>query len=436
MTFPDRSKVIMSSIPTSAPTLPARQDQAVYRRIEVDLRLRISRGEWPDTGMLPSRRDLAKHYGVSPLTVERAVTCLIADGLLRTDDRRGTFVVNPGNGEITADRRSSNSPNRNKPSSAATVGIAGSLFVQRTDHLELNNYWVRMLVQSIEAACASDGNTSLFFNRICADSATVRPLSETVAEARRAGVDAIAIIGIGHDPRELEESMAELASAHLPSVSVSASVLNVPVPNVSYDNYGAGYQAGQHLISSGCRDILVFAPQVAPWVLERIAGVYSAADNAEMRERILTLPIDAVAWNQQVDPAQNAYEAAQVALRHLVKLPDGVVCIQDQAAFGFMKAASELGLRVGEDYAIIGFDDHPHSRSVHLTSLRPPMEAMGREASRLLRKFLHGDEVNAQVCLRWHLIGRQSTAIQKATVQPRLSDAIDAASIAVPLLGD
>jgi DNA-binding GntR family transcriptional regulator len=64
-----------------------------YLQIEHRLRGEINRGIWPAGSMLPSRRDLAKEYGVSSLTVDRAVTRLIAEGILRADDRRGTFVT-------------------------------------------------------------------------------------------------------------------------------------------------------------------------------------------------------------------------------------------------------------------------------------------------------------------------------------------------------
>ena len=56
---------------------------AAYKQIEANLRSKIGQGHWPVGAMLPSRRDLAKEYGVSPITVERAVTRLLADGILR-----------------------------------------------------------------------------------------------------------------------------------------------------------------------------------------------------------------------------------------------------------------------------------------------------------------------------------------------------------------
>ena len=67
-----------------------------HRAIEADLRRKITTGEMSVGQMLPGRRDLAKQYGVSTLTVERAVDGLVREGMLRSDDRRGTFVAAVG----------------------------------------------------------------------------------------------------------------------------------------------------------------------------------------------------------------------------------------------------------------------------------------------------------------------------------------------------
>src|SRR5579871_6126246 len=81
---------------------PKETPLATYKQIAVSLRTRIHEGQWTVGAMLPSRRDLAREYGVSPITIERAITHLIADGVLRADDRRGTFVASAGTGAVAA----------------------------------------------------------------------------------------------------------------------------------------------------------------------------------------------------------------------------------------------------------------------------------------------------------------------------------------------
>lgn len=173
-------------------------ESAVYKQIEADMRLRIGRGQWSVREMLPGRRDLARHYQVSPLTVERAVTGLIADGLLRVDGRRGTFIA-----------RSAPSSATNKlggapagPASAATIGIVGRLFSGSDSHLDVNNQCVRAAVHSIESACALDKNVTRFINQV-SPGATPMAQPEAIARAAEAGVDALILVAIGIDLTEM-----------------------------------------------------------------------------------------------------------------------------------------------------------------------------------------------------------------------------------------
>jgi GntR family transcriptional regulator len=61
-----------------------------YERVLRDLRSKIGRGEL--TGQLPSRIRLADEYGVSHMTVQRAIDTLKEEGLLYSVPGLGVFV--------------------------------------------------------------------------------------------------------------------------------------------------------------------------------------------------------------------------------------------------------------------------------------------------------------------------------------------------------
>lgn len=66
---------------------------AVWRQIAEQLRAEILSGRLgADGGKLPTEVDLASRFGVNRHTVRRAIASLTADGLLRADQGRGTFV--------------------------------------------------------------------------------------------------------------------------------------------------------------------------------------------------------------------------------------------------------------------------------------------------------------------------------------------------------
>jgi GntR family transcriptional regulator len=65
------------------------------QRIASELQARITDGEWPPGGRLPSVRDLMDQYDVSTQTVQRALSALRADGAVEVRQGVGVFVRVP-----------------------------------------------------------------------------------------------------------------------------------------------------------------------------------------------------------------------------------------------------------------------------------------------------------------------------------------------------
>jgi LacI family transcriptional regulator len=287
--------------------------------------------------------------------------------------------------------------------------MVASLYLYRTDHLELNNFWVRLLLQSLEHALSEEGWTTQFFNRVQAPTQPLVPLREAIAALIADGVDAIAINTLGMEPKEVDDSLSVLDGQDLPVVCVTTAELSRPVPHLFYDSRIAGYQAADHLLRRGCREILCLAPFDASWVRARLEGVHSAVEYARLpANAVRVFPQHTLPWVMEEDPEPFGYDTAQAALEAGL-LHSGVVCVNDGVALGFLRAAAERGLTPGTDFALVSFDDHPAARSVGLTTLRPPIETMGREAARLLSRALLGETNDLQVRLRSHLIPRRST---------------------------
>ena len=59
-----------------------------YEELVRELKNRILSGEFPPGGKFPSDFDLAEEYGVSKLTVNKAVSILACDGFIRRGIRR------------------------------------------------------------------------------------------------------------------------------------------------------------------------------------------------------------------------------------------------------------------------------------------------------------------------------------------------------------
>lgn len=68
----------------------------LYYQLEQDLRDRIRSGEFPGSAPLPTEQRLCETYGVSRITVRRALDSLLASGLIARRQGVGTFVNEPG----------------------------------------------------------------------------------------------------------------------------------------------------------------------------------------------------------------------------------------------------------------------------------------------------------------------------------------------------
>ncbi|MBO6717940.1 MAG: phosphonate metabolism transcriptional regulator PhnF [Rhizobiaceae bacterium] len=76
----------------SADTIERGSGVAVWRQIADRIRQLASSGELDGTGRLPPEMALAERFGVNRHTVRSAVAQLVQEGVLRTEQGRGTFV--------------------------------------------------------------------------------------------------------------------------------------------------------------------------------------------------------------------------------------------------------------------------------------------------------------------------------------------------------
>jgi LacI family transcriptional regulator len=90
---------------------------------------------------------------------------------------------------------------------------------------------------------------------------------------------------------------------------------------------------------------------------------------------------------------------------------NGLICYNDLVAVGALQACAELGLRVPDDVAIVGFDDAPLAALVTpaLTTLRIPKYEIGADAARMLFERIQGQRNQAEIVHKPELVICQST---------------------------
>jgi LacI family xylobiose transport system transcriptional regulator len=109
-------------------------------------------------------------------------------------------------------------------------------------------------------------------------------------------------------------------------------------------------------------------------------------------------------------------EGGSVNGRELLSSPDRPTAIfagSDLQALGVLDAARSLGLRVPDDFSLVGYDDIPLAKWVSptLTTVHQPLRRMAEEASRLVIRMSQAPlETVPRMDLATTLVIRESTA--------------------------
>lgn len=358
------------------------------------LRERVQAGQWRCGDMIPPRRALVAEYQTALTTVERAVATLIAEGVLRADDRRGTYVADG--------LRPVGAAVEQRPAITATVGLVLRM-VPYDDEGSRREQWPARILDACEHALSGQpGVTQSCVNLL-------QPLGrdlDPAAAARRLREERVdAVICIGEDA-EFAGIQAELAGTGVPVVSARYDASADFAYQISIDSMAGGAMAAQHLRTRGYGPLVYLRPFTRSWVEARYAGARSAVGPGELT----AYPAYPAAVGPPGDHREQAAAGAEVAHR-LVRAGlapgTGVLAPTDNVARAFAGVAAEAGLLAGRDYGIIGFDDR--ARESGISSLRPPLEQVGAEAARMVLRMLAGEAVASRIALPHHLIPRAST---------------------------
>ncbi len=384
--------------------------ETAHNRVAMALRQRLHDGRWSVGEMLPGRRDLAKEFGVSVATIERAILPLLSEGMLRSDGRRGTFV-----GRIAGERNAASVPAAKEAAYSAqtgTVGIVASFGYKLQPGVDQNGYWNRMLTDSMERQFSDANQTIVVINRVPIGGESPIPLADTFSAALEMALDGIVVICNDLEPDAVDEAVGRLAEYKLPAVFVASAEIGKPFPHVVEDGFRGGYLAAQHLLRTGHAQITVVCPFRAQWAEERLRGVRSAVAHRGLPESAVQV-LRGEDNNWMFNGAQ--FPATQAALKMAVDAGWGfggaIVAIHDIVAFGVIFEGIAAGLIPGRDYALIGFDDHPTARLIGLTSMRPPVEAIARESARLLLQAVSGNTASMVSRMQAEVVTRSSTTV-------------------------
>ena len=178
------------------------------------------------------------------------------------------------------------------------------------------------------------------------------------------------------------------------------------IPSVSAANVSGAKEAVDHLVGLGhTRIAAITGPRELASMEHRFSGYCAALASAGV------LPDPDLVHRGNLDLPSG--HAAATALLALKDPPTAIFAFNDNMAVGAIHAARDRGLDVPRDLSVVGFDALDASRIVTptLTTMRQPLEEMGRLAVRLLLSVIEGPRTEAmRVELATALVPGASTA--------------------------
>ncbi|MGE5598839.1 MAG: GntR family transcriptional regulator [Bacteroidota bacterium] len=347
-----------------------------FYQLYKQIRDRIQAGEYPPLAQIPSQQQLMEGYGVSLITVRRALERLTAEGYITREHGRGCFVAPEPNWLSSRER-------------AIHLGVLVS---------SMQNSFFPEIIGGMESFLAGK------------DARLVIAHTRWQAEAEQAYIAHFldqGCNGLLISPAQDAEAYRSLLRSGVPFIFFNHYYDDPEFSYVVTDDRDGAAQAVRHLLELGHRRIgAVIGGRDLLTASERAEGYRSAMrDGVGDRCEDLLVQVDTFTFD----------EGREGLLTLLHRRPDltAVFCSSEILAVGAAAALAERSRRIPQDVSLVAFGDSDTARFFQptLTTVGQPTAEMGRRAMELLWEAMNaGPGAPSQIRLPCHLIARASTA--------------------------
>lgn len=362
----------------------------LYQQVADYLRQRMADSTYPPASALPPEMELVALLGVSRPTVRRALDLLVEEGLIERIRGRGTYVL-----EVP------------KPGQRRT-GNVGLVVLGMRDH------FVMRLVNGAEHMLARRGYRPVLSNsgnEIGVEQMKLRQMWE------EGTVDGFLIMP-ANSP-EAHDTLSEFAANRVPMVLVDRFFPSLEAPFVASDDLRGGRLVGQHLLNLGHRRIgfVSRADLYVSSVAQRVRGFREAlaAAGERLHAGLIFQGLLPFLPEMHFEESRSRHLAQyeREALRDYLDRPDrpsAIFACNDGIAVWVMEICREMGLRVPEDMAVVGYADEPIASVLTppLTTVRQQPYDMGAQAAAKLLDLLDGKPIERETFLPVELVVRGS----------------------------
>ncbi|HSN62126.1 MAG TPA: substrate-binding domain-containing protein, partial [Ferruginibacter sp.] len=189
--------------------------------------------------------------------------------------------------------------------------------------------------------------------------------------------------------------------------------------NVVVDNFKGAYEATEHLLNMGYKNIAAIAnSEFLSITTERLAGYKEALSQHNIKYN--------PAYVKHCFYGGMIFSEIEEAVNKLFTLkqkPDALITTSDKLTTGCLKTLLRSGIKVPKDIALVGFSNSDLAELLNppLTVVRQPAMEMGRAATELLLQFIESKRPVTQfenrVLTPELILGNSSVLQQKETIK-------------------
>jgi len=201
------------------------------------------------------------------------------------------------------------------------------------------------------------------------------------------------------------EELKRLHSVNFPLVLMHETPpQDMAIPVITIENKDGAAMLVSHLIEKHGRRRIVFlrGPEGHEDSKWRERGYREALETHG-------LPFDETLISRGEFDEDTAFDSMKKLIAAGVEF-DAVFAGDDDGAIGVYRALTLAGRIIPDDVSVVGFDDVQFARYISpaLTTIRAPIEEVGREAVRQLIRLLNGEQAQSLVLMRTELMIRES----------------------------
>ncbi|MBB6672960.1 GntR family transcriptional regulator [Cohnella nanjingensis] len=319
-----------------------------YQLVKDYVLSQIENNEISQDDRIPSESEFAKMLDVSSITVRKALTDLVNEGVIYRVRGKGSFVANQ---------------------SAAAVKATSNLVAFIISGLELHDSSYLRIMKGVQSFLGKN-DCKLMIEFVENNFEQERELVLQLIQS-----DIRGLLVYSSDPDAARGYLDDIRRRSIPFVMLDRFPAGYPVSSVACNNHDGAYEAVEYLIGQGHRRIGFAAYDFhLSSESDRYQGYRSAMSNASAG-----IDDEWLYLGRDLD-----YEklAGQIRGGEITAL----FCANDKRALEALDKLTAEGVRIPEQLSLMGFDDFESAKfaKVSLSTVKQHFDMLGYEAAKLL----------------------------------------------------